>query len=187
MLDELFTPVNNGYFAVTRWDTSVQPGVMQMFADHVYNAIAETRIRKEHIIPTLLLATEMKFGMRSADDDPNVVWICIGSAEADIALGAKRAGGLFLAVTQEVHDWLKPHQPSHMRCGWVIDNSVGNQHVLVAYHGMSGPDGGYPVKDHGDGSVTLYDVHALDIQYYRSVRFDAGAQFVSKQKVNLNW
>lgn len=187
MLDKLFTPVSNGYYAVTRWDTRVQPATMQMFADHVHKAKAETRIRKEHIIPTLILATDMKFGMRSATDDPNMVWMCISSAEADIALGTKRAGGIFIAATQEVFAWLEPHRPSHMRCGWIIDESAGNRSVLVAYHGFSSPDGGYPVADNGDGSVTLYDVHDLDIQYYRGVRFDAGDRLASKQKVNLNW
>lgn len=187
MIDALFTPVANDYFAVTRWDTSVQPGVMQMFADDVCNAASETRISKGRVIPTLLIATEMKFGIRSAADDPNLVWIHIHSAEVDIALATHRTGGTMLAVTQQVYDWLKPYQPPHIRCGWVIDNSVGDTHVLVAYHGLYLPDGGYPIKDHEDGTVTLYDVHPLDIQYYRSVRFDAGMHFASNQKVSLNW
>jgi len=187
MLEDLFTPVASGYYAVTRWDTSVQPGVIKMFAGHVHNAKAETRVRREQIIPTLILATDMKFGVRSADDDPNMVWICIHSAEVDIALATNRTGGTILAVSQQVYDWLKPYQPAHVRCGWVIEESVGDHFVLVTYHGFSSPDGGYPVKDNGDGSVTLYDVHDLDIQYYRSVRFDASSHLISNKKVSLNW
>lgn len=187
MIDELFTPVQSGYYAVTRWDTTVQPGVMKMFAGTVQYAKAETRVPRNCVIPTLILATDIKFGIRSADDDPNMVWMCIQSAQVDIALGTNRTGGTILAVSQQVYDWLKPYQPTHVKCAWVIEESVGDHFVLVAYRGFSSPDGGYPVHENADGSVTMYDVHDLDIQYYRSVRFDASSHLISNQKVSLNW
>lgn len=187
MLDELFTPVQSSYFAVTRWDTSVQPGVMQMFAGHVSSAKGETTVRRQDLIPTLMVASEIKHGVRSMDFDPTMVWIGISNSIYDITNTTMRSGGTFIVVSQAVRAWLEPFKPGHIRAGWIVDESAGARSALVAYHGLSAYDGGYPARDNGDGTITVYDVHDLDLCYYRTVRFDKGDLGGKNQQVKLNW
>lgn len=187
MIDKLFTPVVDGYYAVFRWDVSAQPGVMQLFTGLIANARNGTCINKRDLVPTLAIATDIKFGNRNGGDDPNVAWMYIKLAMDDISHNVNRTGGTFLVVSQTVRDWLEPHKPANMRIGWVIEEGAGINKAIITYHGYDSPDGGYPVLDHGDGTVTVFDVHDLDIQYYRTVSLDASRMLVQNQKVSLNW
>lgn len=185
MFPEIFTRVDQfSYYRVQRFDP--QHSQVMSFGDHTSNAKGSVVMMNHNIIPTLVVATDIKFGIRSADDDPNIAWQFIIWEIDEISLNTMRTGGTILVVTQETYDFLLPYMPPTLRVQWVVHNHAAPEHVLISYHGFADADGGYPVKDNGDGTSTLYDVHDLDIQYYRSVHVCL-PDVEDDKTVYLNW
>lgn len=190
MIDKICTPVSGGWYSVLRWDV-VNASVHSLcaIADTVNNALSATVMKRQYLIPMLVHVADKNYGHRlfGPQNDALDAWIVIKYAVDDIAVSTKRTGGTTIAVTQEMYNFLKPHQPPGYPVIWVIDQSSATNFALVTYKGMQDSDGGYPCQDNGDGTVTLYNVHKSDDAYYRAVEINIPAAPVDEQKVSLNW
>lgn len=190
MIDKICTPVIGGWYSVLRWDAiNGNSASLRSVSDTVNNALSATIMKMHHLLPMLASVADKNFGHRlfGPINDPFNAWTVIQYAVNDIAVSTRRVGGTVLVVTQEMYNWLKPHQPPQTPVIWVIDNTAATNFALIAYKGMQDADGGYPCHDNGDGTCTLYTVHKLDDSYYRAVEINIPPPPVEEQKISLNW
>lgn len=184
MIDQICTPVLNGVWAVTRWDTGSSTPAFRLLIGDTNAATAITTVHKSKLIEELTMQAFCQHGAGTETDDVTIAWHFITQAVVEIALATMRAGGTTLVVTQEMHEFLAPHKPPTTGVHWVVDESAPSDSVLITYHGMASADGGFPCEEHSDGTITLYQVNPLDPQYYRLVLV---AIPTNDQNVYLNW